>query len=64
MPVNHANEGYPEPEEQHREYIFLLLDQRAEALMSMNHPDDADLAELAQIEDILASYHVEVEIDG
>ena len=63
MPVNHENEDYPEPEEQHREYIYWLLEQRVALLESRNGPDDADLAELAQIENIFGCYRVAVECE-
>ena len=61
MPTNHENEEYPEPEEQHREFLYDLLNQRDELLATKHRPDDGDLAELAQIEDIFSCYRIEVE---
>ncbi|MEZ4522931.1 MAG: hypothetical protein R3A46_15030 [Thermomicrobiales bacterium] len=61
MLTDPEHEEYPEPVEQHREYLYELLDRRAGLLASRNRPDEHDLAELAQIEDILASYRIDVE---
>ena len=63
MPINYDNEESPEPEEQHREYLYDLLDQRAELLTTKHRPDEGDLAELAQIENIFSFYRIEVERD-
>ncbi|MEZ4522460.1 MAG: hypothetical protein R3A46_12575 [Thermomicrobiales bacterium] len=61
MLTDPEHEGAPEPVEQHREYLYELFDRRA----GCSHRGTGrrhDLAELAQIEDIiLVSYRIDVE---